>query len=224
MNAESEQVSGIVLQLPCSEEKLFRYSATAPILNLLSDNVLTAFSIRELHRATGYSIENVSNAIKTLEASGIVSVRTEGNQKRVEINSDRLLNPENPYASIPQQEFRIPVKKACKELKKTLENIKGIVLFGSVATGTADRQSDIDLFVLVEDDQASNQRAAHEVAKSLRNTDIDGERYEYQILVESVGSASNYGDKLRDVMTNCITIKDSEELAELKEEVLKNNE
>lgn len=224
MNAESEQVSGIVLQLPCSEEKLFRYSATAPILNLLSDNVLTTFSIRELHRATGYSIENVSNAIKTLEAVGIVSVRTKGNQKRVEISSDRLLNPENSYPSIPQQEFRIPVKKACEELEKTLENIKGIVLFGSVATGTADRQSDIDLFVLVEDEQASNQRAAHEVAKSLGNTDIDGERYEYQILVESVGSAGNYGDKLRDVMTNCITIKDSAELAELKEEVLETNE
>lgn len=224
MNAKSEQVSGVVLQLPCSGEKLFRYSATAPILNLLSDNMLTTFSIRELHRATGYSLENVSNAVKTLEAIDIVTVRSQGNQKRVEINSDRLLDPENPYARIPQKEFRKPVKKACEILDNSLEEINGMVLFGSVATGTADRRSDIDIFVLVEDEQASNQRAAHEVAKSLGNTDIEGERYEYQILVESFGSARNYGDKLRDVMTNCITIKDSEELAEVKEEVLTKDE
>lgn len=56
------------------------------------------------------------------------------------------------------------------------DHIAGIVLYGSVARGDADRRSDIDLWVLVEDDRMANQepRTAYgKTSKTRNSTPVD---------------------------------------------------
>lgn len=219
MNAKSDQ-TGLRLPIPCPETRLFRYAATRPVVNLLSDNPQAEFTIRELYRATDHSFDNVRNAVSALEEVDLVTVTPDGNRKLVAIDRARLSKPSDPITTIPQPEFHRPVEETVDHLRTHLDDVRGIVLFGSVAKGTADRQSDVDLFVLVGDRQASNQRAAHEVANELGNERFDGDRYLFQVLVESVETARQYGDRLRDVFTNCITIVETEALRNLKGAVL----
>jgi predicted nucleotidyltransferase len=223
MNAQSEtQNAGLTIPFPCPETQLFRYAATRPIVNLLVDNPYTRFTIRDLHRATDHSLDNVRHAIIALEEVNLVTITAEGNRKLVGINRARLRKPADPITYIPQPEFHQPIKRAVTHLRETLDDVCGIVLFGSVARGEADRQSDIDLFVLVGDNQATNQQAAHEVANELAEDRFNGDRYRFQILVESVETAHNYGERLRDVLTNCITLSETDALGNLKQEVLAN--
>jgi predicted nucleotidyltransferase len=68
-----------------------------------------------------------------------------------------------------------------------------VVLSGSVARGEADRASDIDVEVIVENDLLEARRDLQEVRKEIENRRFDGDRYNIQLLVESVESAGNYG-------------------------------
>lgn len=52
---------------------------------------------------------------------------------------------------IPQEEFRPIVKRVREEALDAVDDVEAIGLFGSIARGTADRESDIDLLVLHED-------------------------------------------------------------------------
>jgi predicted nucleotidyltransferase len=93
-----------------------------------------------------------------------------------------------------------------------------VLVFGSVARGRADRQSDIDLWVLAGD--RVEQHRANEVAKELGQERFDGDRYEFQILVETPETARSHGDRLEDVFTDAITLVDSNVLREVKREVM----
>lgn len=223
MNALSErQGSGITLPLPCPETQLFRYAATRTVLNVLADNPHTSFTIRELHRATDRSLDNVRHTVTALEEVDLVTVTPEGNRKLVVINRARLTKSSDPITHVPQSEFQQPIRAAVSRLREDIDDLRGIVLFGSVARGEADRQSDIDLFVLVGEHQATNQQAAHEVVNELSEERFDGERYRFQVLVESIETARNYGERLRDVFTDCLTLSETTALRDLKQEVLRN--
>lgn len=52
---------------------------------------------------------------------------------------------------IPQEEFRPIVERVRERVHDAVDAIEAIGLFGSVARGTADRESDIDLLILHED-------------------------------------------------------------------------
>lgn len=221
VNAQSKtDGGGILVPLPCPETRLFRYAATRDVVNLLADNPTTDFTIRELHRATEHSLDNVRQAVAALEEVDLVTVRPEGNRKLVAINRERLTKPSDPVTLVPQTEFHQPIETAVTRLHDTLEDVRGVVLFGSVARGEADRQSDVDLFVLVEDEQATNQGIAHEVATELSDERFDGERFRFQILVESLDTAEKYGERLREVFTDGITLSETEALRAVKREVL----
>ncbi|WP_276256796.1 nucleotidyltransferase domain-containing protein [Halomontanus rarus] len=131
-----------------------------------------------------------------------------------------MSKPDDPVLQIPQPEFHDPVRTALNRLDTELDGVRGILVFGSVARGQADRQSDIDLWVLV--DSRSEQHRANEIAKELGQERFDGERYEFQVMVESTESAHGYTDRLTDIFTDAITLEESEALQQLKEEVLTN--
>jgi predicted nucleotidyltransferase len=151
-----------------------------------------------------------------------VTARHEGNKRLVGINRARLSKPDDPVLQIPQPEFQPPVRAALTRIEEDLEDVCGVVVFGSVARGEADRRSDIDLWVLVTDDRATNQRQAHDIANTLGSERFDGDRYEFQILVESIETAIDYSDRLHDVFASGLTLRDSEALQKRKQEVLHN--
>ena len=212
--------TAIRLSLPISDEEVFRHAACGPILSLLADTPHESFGIRDLGRAIDRPHRSVSLAVDDLESLGLVSTTTEGRKKLVRIDPDRLTRPDDPILRIPQEEFRDPVRTFETALLEELDDVAGITLFGSVARGTADRRSDVDCFVLVESERATNQRRAHELARELGERRFDGDRYAFHVMVESPTSADRRGDRLREIFAHGITLYDDGPLGELETEVL----
>lgn len=91
------------------------------------------------------------------------------------------------------------------------------MFFGSVARGDADRQSDIDLWVLTERNQ---QHEANQLAKRLESERFDGERYEFQILLETLASAAVRESDLVDVFSEGIRLYSRPQFESLERQVL----
>ncbi|QCC50920.1 nucleotidyltransferase domain-containing protein [Halapricum salinum] len=214
---ETEQAT-VGLPIPAPDPDLFRHKATDDLLRLLFDNPYEQFTIRELGRLTDNAAQSVKRAVDVLESNGLVVVETEGNRRLVGINRTRMTKPEDPVLRIPQLEFHRPVRAALDRIRDELGDIHGVLVFGSVARGRADRQSDIDLWVLADD--RADQHRANELAKELGQERFDGDRYEFQILVETPESSRGHGDRLEEVFADAITLVDSDALRELKQEVL----
>ncbi|MGM0510710.1 MAG: nucleotidyltransferase domain-containing protein [Thermoplasmatota archaeon] len=218
-NHKKEEGIKISLSIPIQEPKLFRHETTDKILHILSDNPYNEYTFRRLARLTGYSHPAIKKAVGVLENNDLVKVDAKGNKKNVSINRSRLAKPDDRTLQIPQKEFHEPVKKAVDRLKIELDDVLGILIFGSVARGQADRQSDIDLWVLVQSARGTNQRKANEIAKDLEKKTFNGNRYEFQVLVESSRSATNYNERLQEVLSSSITLHETKTLQRFKKEV-----
>ena len=208
----------IGLPIPAPDPDLFRHTATGDLLQLLLDTPYEEFTIRELSRLTDNAAQSVKRAVDVLEANGLVVGETKGNRRLIGINRTRVTKPDDPVLRIPQPEFHQPVRAVLDRTRDELGEVQGVLVFGSVARGRADRQSDIDLWVLASD--RADQHRANELAKELGQERFDGDRYEFQILVETPESARAHGDRLEDVFTDAITLVDSDILRDLKQEVL----
>jgi len=134
-------------------------------------------------------------------------------------NNRTLLNKPDPVLSISQPEFHRPVRAFLDRLESSVDDIVGVVLFGSVARGEADRMSDIDLLVIVDGDKTQTRREVQSIVRKLEKEKFEGNRYSFQTLVESTESAKRIGDRLRDQFDDAITLIGSEELAEIREGV-----
>jgi predicted nucleotidyltransferase len=214
---ETEQAT-VGLPIPTPDPDLFRHTATDDLLQLLLDNPYEQFTIRGLSRLTDNAAQSVKRAVDVLEANGLVVVKAEGNRRLVGINRTRVAKPDDPVLRIPQPEFHRPVRAALDRIRDELAEIHGVLVFGSVARGQADRQSDIDLWVLAGD--RADQHRANELAKTLGQKQFDGDRYEFQILVETPESARSHGERLDDVFADAITLVHSDALRALKHEVM----
>ncbi|WP_271945835.1 nucleotidyltransferase domain-containing protein [Halorubrum ezzemoulense] len=157
-------------------------------------------------------------AVDVLEALGVVSVDRSGRANGVQIDPAMLVKADDPITTIPQAEYHTPVRTIVTELTEQLGQEIGIVLFGSVARGTADRTSDIDLFVVVDENRRQAQREAHRIEREIANTSIDGDRYEPHIIVEPSTSAGSH-DRIGEILTEGLTLRDSPALKTVKQEV-----
>lgn len=210
----------ISVSIPASDGSLYRYRATDRVPHVLADSPYAAFTIRELGRLTGHAHSTIADVVDVLEPNGIVDVEAAGNRKRVSINRSRLSKPTDPVLQIPQPQFHAPVRTAVSRLRDELDDVEGIIAFGSVARGEADRQSDVDLWVLVRSDRGTNQRRANEIGTELGGQRFDGDRYEFQILVESARSALHVDDRLEEVIATGVTLYETETLRLFEREVL----
>ncbi len=219
---ESESIhegATMKLPVPLPSRDLFKHECSADVLALLVDNPHTAFGIRDLSRATDHHHRSISSAVSVLESVGFVETEHAGSKKHVRIDRTRLDKPDDPIVQIPQTEFHAPVRELLDRLSDEIDDLRGVVLFGSVARGEADRRSDVDCFVLVDGTQAMAQQTADEITAALNETRFDGDRYRFHVLVESVESARDYGDRLREMLATGVTLVDSDDLTDLKEEV-----
>lgn len=171
-NRGHELGASIGLALPIRDSALFKHGASAHILNFLGDNPDSNVSIRQLSRVTPLSERATREAVDVLEANDLIETFHKGNARRVHINRARLTIPEDPIRSIPQTHFQTPVRVASHYIRDELETVKGIILFGSVARGDADRQSDIDLWVLVDGDHMQQRHTANKLAQHLDGLQI----------------------------------------------------
>ncbi|MFC7081602.1 nucleotidyltransferase domain-containing protein [Halorussus caseinilyticus] len=105
-------------------------------------------------------------------------------------------------------------------------SVAGIVCFGSVARGEADRVSDIDAFVLVDNDDelVTARRTISDVKRDLEADSIDGQRYEFEVFVESEESARNRGDDLQPILKEGIALHETETFDRVKRDVFGGDE
>ena len=220
MNTKTVQSEGtyVRLPIPLGDPDAFRYGATADIVHLLVDNPDREFTNRELHRVTERGLSGVNAAVDVLESLGVIRVDRSGRANGVQIDPAVLVKADDPITTIPQAEYHTPVRTIVRELNEQLSQDIGIVLFGSVARGTADRTSDIDLFVVVDENRRQAQREAHRIEREIANTSIDGDRYEAHIIVESSTSAGSH-DRIGEILTEGLTLRDSPALKTVKQEV-----
>lgn len=209
-NTNSGSGVRIALDIPAKDTSIFASQAVHDVLSFLSRYYTDEFSVTELTDAVDYSQPSVSKAIDVLVANDLVVERRTGNTRAVHVNRNRLSQPNDPVLQIPQSEFHTPVRTAVNELRDALDTVIGIVLYGSVARGEADRRSDIDLWVLVEEDRMSHQRTVNRVRQELEDKTFDTDRYEFEIDVESLPAVPNYADELRDILRDGIVVHSTE--------------
>lgn len=209
-NDNSQQYSGIAIDLPIPTTNLFKHKATNDVLLFLSRNSFEDYTISEIATYTEHTEPSVKRAVDVLSENDLIKDTPEGNRRLIEINRDRLSIPDDPYLQIPQTEFQKPAKTAAEEIKSRLENVQAIILYGSVARGEADRRSDIDLWILVSGDRPEQQRKANEIRKELEEKEFDGNRYGFDIDVESVSSVPKYTEELQEIVLSGITLSKKE--------------
>ncbi|WP_367176277.1 nucleotidyltransferase domain-containing protein [Haloarcula rubripromontorii] len=213
--------SYVRLPIPLGEPDAFRYGAAADILHILVDNPDRRFTNRELHRVTGKGLSGVNAAVDTLEALGVITVDRSGRANAVQMDSAMLVKADDPVTTIPQAAYHAPVRAILSRLEERVTDEIGVVLFGSVARGSADRTSDIDLFVVVEGDRMQAQREAHTIEQEIADEEFDGDRYEAHIVVEPSESAANH-DQIGNILAEGLTLRESPALDAIKQEVFGN--
>lgn len=217
----SDERAGVSIPIPLPEDHVFRYQAMDDILTLLYRNPHQEFTVSQLREVTGHGGKTVNNSIQILDDLDLIRTSREGKKKLVSINRERINKPDDPILKIPQEEFRTPVREFVENVKTEQEdNLVGILVFGSVGRGEADRASDIDIQVIVEEDLVQSRRVIQDIRQNIENRRFDGERYELQVLVESVESAENYGNKLHEIFSEAVTVYSTDKLEELREVIL----
>lgn len=211
----------IEVRLPLPDEQVFRYGAMDDILEIVAQNPSSEFSNRDLQQLTGYGGPSVSKALSLLTGMELLVRRDTSTKTLYRINEQRLRNADDPFLEIPQAEFREPLKQFVSRIDEELSTVAGIVCFGSVARGEADRMSDIDIFLLVADDDelVPARRTVSDIARELEEEPIDGQRYEFEVFVESTESARRRGDDLQRIFQEGIVLADSEPLQQLKHDL-----
>ncbi len=205
---ESSGTSGasISVPIPVREPDLFKHKATADVLLFLTHHRFSEFSLREIANQTDHPHQSVRRAVNVLSANQLVVESPASNNRLIQINRNQLSVPEDPILRIPQSEFHKPVTAACEALRNRISDVVGIILYGSVARGEADRRSDIDLWVLTRSGRAESQREANAVARDLEETEFDGDRYAFDIDVETVQAIPSYTEDIREIVVSGIPI------------------
>lgn len=210
---------------PGTDTDVFRIGAADDILRLLADAHETEFTIPELVDATDVTRSTVWRAVDLLEGIGAVRIRETPQRNYVAINPDRL-QKDDPILAIEQSEFHAPIRAFVERVRTALTDaddvneLLGVIVFGSVARGDADRQSDIDLFVVVEGNRTTARRIVRDAVADLRTRRFDGDRFEFEPYVESAESARRAGSKLREIFAEGITVYGDDQLHSLGKAVL----
>ena len=135
----------------------------------------------------------VWRAVELLDGIGAIRIRETPQRNYVAINTDRL-QKDDPILAIPQSEFHAPIRAFVDRVQATItdaddiDDLRGIVIFGSVARGEADRRSDIDCFVVVDGDRTTARRQITDVVADLQSERFDGDRFVFEPYVESTES------------------------------------
>jgi predicted nucleotidyltransferase len=212
---------------PGDDANVFRIDAADTILRILVDAHETEFTISELVDATGAARSTAWRAVELLDSIGAVRIRETPQRNYVSVDPSRL-HKDDPILAVDQPEFHAPIRAFVERVRDAVtesdavDDLRSVVVFGSVARGEADRKSDIDLFVLVEGDRTSARRLVTDVVGDLGDQRFDGDRFDFEPYVESVESARRAGPKLREIFDEGITVYGSDRLQSIRKAVFTN--
>lgn len=149
------------------------------VLETLLDKTDYTFTVNELAKETSGSYNSVSNFLRQLERFNIVEFTKKGNTNLVKYN------PASKYHEVIKSLLRAenqPLKEQAEKYAESLysdynlsKQIKSIVLFGSVARGSANQDSDIDVLVLIEDNQNKENITQESRKRANKSNELDNE-------------------------------------------------
>lgn len=126
------------------------------VLRFLKDNQDDFFSINEIAKQTSGTNPSVKSFLEDLSDLGLIKFRKKAGSYFVEYNQD------SRYDEAVKSMLKVEIKELRDEastyaLKLVSDDgigdkIESVVLYGSVARGTADANSDIDVLILVNDE------------------------------------------------------------------------
>jgi DNA-binding transcriptional ArsR family regulator len=115
----------------------------AEIFRLLFQRLDAELYLREIHRRSGVSIRPIQQELNKLSRIGLVTLRNDGNRVYYRANASHPLAPE--IRSLVEKTSGVP---ALLEAALTSDGVEIAFIFGSVAAGTAQPASDLDLFLI----------------------------------------------------------------------------
>jgi len=149
-----------------------RQETLLKIIELMRKNINLGLTIHQISKLLKIGYAPAYNHINEMEKEGIIKISRIGNAKQCK------LDLENPKTKHLLQELDIKRKEGLfnknpklksiieslisKLTEKYISEILSIVLFGSYAKGTSNKQSDIDLMFIVTDLKDRNLREAIE--------------------------------------------------------------
>ncbi|MDG6257479.1 MAG: nucleotidyltransferase domain-containing protein [Methanomicrobiaceae archaeon] len=131
--------------------RLFSSKVRVKLLELFLLHPDEEWFVREITRKTGENINAIRRELSNLEELGLLESRPRGNQKYYSVRTDFPLFDE-------LARIMVKTRGIADVLREFLDDVPGIArmfLYGSFAEGTFGRESDIDLFVIGEVDEAS---------------------------------------------------------------------
>lgn len=155
------------------------------VLQYLINNKDRNYSITEVEENVDASYKTVQEFINTLEEFGLVNSKKHGRTKIITVNQDSpFLEALEKLGDIDAEPFRKTARKFTEEITERYpEEIRSVILFGSVARGMPTSKSDIDILIL-----AQTQEDAEEIEKeawSLRDKYVDNEGLPINIITQT---------------------------------------
>ena len=124
-------------------------AATMAIIEVLGIDPETRFHVRAVAERASVSVGTASMVLKGLERSGLLTVEEEGNMKFYQYD---LSDPVARQWKVLFNTTRL--RPLIRELKEETDRV---ILFGSAGEGTDTRESDLDLFILTQNESGVRQ-------------------------------------------------------------------
>lgn len=148
-------------------EDLFSSQTTIRVLRTLLQNPMRPFTGRELAGESGAPPLRTLESLRKLAAQGLVQVREAGRSLMWSLVPDHALRPGLQSWFDFEREVRQSLLDDIRASLAPLPFVRRVVLFGSVARGDEQPNSDIDLFILV--DHEGNKGAVEKALRPLRD-------------------------------------------------------
>lgn len=156
------------------------------VLEVLLDKPGYMFTVNELANSVSGSYNSVNNFLRQLEDFHIVSFQKKGGSHLVQYNQDSRYNKViKTLLRADNKPFEETAEKYAEKLYSDLgleDQIKSILLFGSVARGTTGPNSDIDILILV-DEEADVQKIKNKARNQAQKVELE---FEVVPVVESI--------------------------------------
>ncbi len=124
-------------------EKIFSSKSRAAFLRILYGIDSPELHLREIQRRAGLAIETIRKEAVNLKGLELILKRQDGNRTYFKANNQHPL-----FHEISQIVLKTSGLKEILQQSLDRENISFVFVFGSIAQGTANAESDIDLFII----------------------------------------------------------------------------
>lgn len=170
------------------------------VLETLVDNPLYPFTVNELAEKVSGSYNSVSNFLRELERFDVVGFTKKSGSYLVTYNQDSryhqaikdLLRSDNKTLENAAREY---AEKLYTDCNKEDSQIKSILLFGSVARGTAGPDSDIDILIITEPDAEIDR--VEDIARTYAENHVEIENDIVPVVEDAEEFSKNYREGKR---------------------------